>query len=46
MNVEGKEMVKQTKLPNNGEIIELLQGFNEPVALAMEATRGFVVDVL
>jgi len=41
MNAEGKEMVKQTKLPNNGEIVELLQGFNEPVALAMEATRGW-----
>jgi len=41
MNAQGKEMVKQKKLPNNGEIIELFQGFNEPVTLAMEATRSW-----
>ena len=41
MNAQGKEMVKQKKLPNNGEIIELFQGSNEPVTLAMEATRSW-----
>lgn len=41
MNAQGKEMVKQKKLPNNGEIIELFQGLKEPMAVAMEATRGW-----
>jgi transposase len=41
MNAQGKEMVKQKKLPNNGEIIELFQGLKEPLVVAMEATRGW-----
>jgi transposase len=41
MNAQGKEMVQQKKVPNNGEIIALLQGFNEPVAIAMEASRSW-----
>lgn len=41
MNAQGKEMVKQKKLPNNSEIIELFQGLKEPMAVAMEATRGW-----
>jgi transposase len=41
MNAQGKEMVKQKKLPNNGEIIELFQGLKEPMVVAMEATRGW-----
>jgi len=41
MNAQGKEMVKQKNLPNNGEVIELFQGSNEPVTLAMEATRSW-----
>jgi len=41
MDSQGREAVKQRKLPNNGEIIELLQTFNEPVTVAMEATRGW-----
>lgn len=27
MNAHGKEAVKQKKVPNNGEIIKLFQGF-------------------
>lgn len=41
MDAQGRELVKQKKLPNDGEIIGLFQGFNEPVAVAMEATRGW-----
>jgi hypothetical protein len=42
MNAQGKEMVKQRKLPNDGEIIELFQGFDEAVAVAMEASCGCI----
>jgi transposase len=38
MNAQGKEMIKQKKLPNNGEIIGLFQGFDDQVTVAMEAT--------
>ncbi len=41
MDAQGKEMVKQKKLPHNGEIIELFRGCDEPVALAMEASRSW-----
>ena len=34
-------MVKQKKLSNNGEIIELFQGFSEPLTVAMEATHSW-----
>jgi hypothetical protein len=38
-NTEGQELVKQRKLTNNGEIIELFKGLGEPVEVAIEATR-------
>jgi len=41
VDAQGKEMVKQKKLPNNGEIVELFQKFDEPVAVAVEATRSW-----
>jgi transposase len=40
MDAQGKEMVKK-KLPNNGEIEEFFQGFDEPMAVAMESTRSW-----
>jgi hypothetical protein len=40
MNTEGQELVKQQKVPNNGEIIQLFQGLCEPVEVAIEATRS------
>ena len=41
MNAQGKEMVRQERVANNGQIIKLFQGFNEPVVIAMEATRSW-----
>lgn len=41
VDAQGKEMVKQKKLPNNGEIVEIFQEFDEPVAIAVEATRSW-----
>ena len=41
MDSEGKEVVRQRRLPNNGEITELLQGLREPVAVAIEATSSW-----
>lgn len=41
MDAQGREMVKQKKLPNNGDILELFRGLNEPVTAAMEASRGW-----
>jgi len=41
MDAQGEEMVKQEKVANNGEIIKLFQEFNEPVAVALEATRNW-----
>jgi hypothetical protein len=38
MNTEGQELVRQQKVPNNGEIIQLFQGLGEPVEVAIEAT--------
>ena len=39
-DAQGREMLKQKKFPNNGEIVELLKGFDQPV-VAMEATRAW-----
>jgi len=41
MNSEGKELIKQRKFPNNGEIVELFQGLGESVEVAVEATRSW-----
>lgn len=41
MNAQGKEIVKQQKLPNNGKLSDFFQTFEEPVIVAMEATRGW-----
>jgi len=41
VNAQGKGIVKQKKLPDNGEIIELLQGLKKSMTVAMEATRGW-----
>ena len=41
MNSQRREMVEQKKLPNDGEIIKLFQGFNELVVVAIEATRAW-----
>lgn len=30
-NAKGEEVIKQRKLPNNGEIVEFFQGLGEPV---------------
>ena len=38
MDSKGCEIAKQKKLPNNGEIIEFLQGVKQPVSVAVEAT--------
>jgi len=38
MDSQGKEVIRQKKLPNNGQIIELFRAFNEPVTVAMEAS--------
>ena len=40
-NTEGQELVKQLKLTNSEEIIELFQGLGEPVEVAIEATRSW-----
>lgn len=40
MNAQGKEVVREDKLPDNGGIDEFFQGFNELVTVAMEATRN------
>jgi transposase len=40
-NTQGQELVKQQKLPNNGEIIELFKGLGEQVEVAIEATRSW-----
>ena len=40
-NTEGQELVKQRKLTNNGEIIELFQELGDPVEVAIEATRSW-----
>jgi len=40
VDAQGREMLKQKKFPNNGEIVELFQGFDQPV-VAMEATRAW-----
>jgi transposase len=41
LDAEGKEVIKHRKLPNNGEIIDIFQGFSEPIIAAMEATRSW-----
>jgi len=41
MDAQGKEMVKQKKLANDSEIVKLLHEFDQPVAVAMEATRSW-----
>ena len=41
MDAQGKEIIKQQKLPNNGELSDFLQTFEEPITVAMEATRGW-----
>ena len=41
MNAQGKEMVRQKKIANDGDIVELLEGLGEPVTVAMEATRSW-----
>lgn len=40
-DAQGREVVKHKKLPNNGDIVGFFQGFKEPVAVAMEATRSW-----
>ncbi len=40
MNAQGKEVVGEDKLTNNGGTAEFFQGFNGLVAVAMEATRN------
>ena len=40
-NAQGKEMVRQKKIANNGEIVEFLEGLGELVTVAMEATSGW-----
>lgn len=37
-DAQGRETIKQKKLPNNSKIVELLKGFNEPATVAMEAS--------
>ena len=41
MDAQGKEMVRQKRIANNGEIVEFLERLGEPVTVAMEATRGW-----
>ena len=48
IDAQGKEMVKQKKLANNGEIVKLLHEINQPIEVAMEASgsRYWLYDVL
>lgn len=41
MDAQGKEVVKQRKLANDGGIVRLLHEFEQPVTVAMEATRSW-----
>jgi len=41
IDAEGKEMVKQRKIANNGEIVKLLHGIDQPFEVAMEATGSW-----
>ena len=41
MYAQVKEIIKQQKLPNNGKLSDFFQTFEEPVTVAMEATRGW-----
>ena len=41
MNAQGKEIVRQKKVSSGSETVSLLQGFGEPVAVAMEASRSW-----
>ena len=40
MNDKG-EVVGQKKLPSNGEVVEFLKAFNEPMEVAIEATPSW-----
>lgn len=49
MNAQGKEIIKQRKVPNKeNEIVTLFQGLNDPIEVAIEATRSWywLYDVL
>ena len=41
LDAEGKEVIKQRKLPNNGELIDVFQGFSKPMIATMAATRSW-----
>lgn len=40
-DARGKELIKQQKFPNNGEIVKLFQELGGPASVAIEATRSW-----
>jgi transposase len=41
IDAQGREIIKQQKLPNNGKLSDFLQTFEGAFTVAMEATRGW-----
>lgn len=41
IDAQGREMVKQKKLANDGKVVKLLRETNQPIEVAMEASGSW-----